>query len=274
MNLFARMVKYRLPLSARLRIERCRRRLLDELADADDLTFVRLRGNLGDHLIWAGARQLLRDLPYQEVAAEHLGDARGHTAVMSGCGGWCEPFHGLAPQTLLELERRFERVVVLPSTFDPTFPMVREVLESSKAKIYARDRVSYELIAPLCDADLAYDCAFYFDYSPYRYRRAQGVLLAYRVDAESAIDWESLGGKPRQNRDISRSADDLDHWLWQIASHETVRTDRAHVAIAGGLMGRTVEYSSTTYHKVPAIAEYSLGAFDVREREMPRIPST
>lgn len=271
MSWLVRLAKYRLPLAVRSRIRECRRRLLRELDDARDLTFVRLRGNLGDYLIWAGARQLLRDRPYREVAAEDLGDVSGDVAVMSGCGGWCEPFHGLAPETLVELERRFERVVVLPSTFDPTFPMVREVLEASDAKIFARDRTSYELIAPMCDADLAFDCAFYFDYSPYCYRRAEGLLLAYRTDAESAIDWESLGGRPRQNRDISRAAHDLDHWLWQIAGHETVRTDRAHVAIAGALMGRSVEYTATTYHKVPAIAEYSLQGLDVREREMPRL---
>jgi len=42
-------------------------------------------------------------------------------------------------------------------------------------------------------------------------------------------------------------------------------TDRAHVLIAGAMPGRRVEYRSSGYHKVPAIARYALGGFPVLE---------
>lgn len=245
-----------------------RRSLLRDISDADDVTFVRLRGNIGDHLIWAGARQLLRSVRYNEVAAEHLGDATGELAVMAGCGGWCEPFHGLAPQTLVELERRFDRVVVLPSTFDVSFDLTADVLSRSRARIYARDAVSYNAIESLCDAALAPDCAFYFDFDPYK-REGDGDLLAYRSDAESAIDWSARGGMPDTNVDISKTAQSLDEWLWTISGHERLWTDRAHVVIAGALLGKEVSFSRTTYHKVPAIAEYSLRGYRVSEAPPP-----
>lgn len=243
--------------------------LLKDIGEANDITFVRLRGNIGDHLIWAGARQLLRPMRYREVAAEDLGDAGGELAVMAGCGGWCEPFHGLAPDTLVELESRFERVVVLPSTFDADFPLTREVLTGSSARVYARERISYQGIAPLCNAGIAPDCAYFFDYRPYQ-RRGNGTLYAYRTDAESAVDWKSRGGFPSTNVDISSRCSTLDEWLWTIARHREIWTDRAHVMIAGAMLGKTVYYSSTIYHKVPAIAEYSLRRFPVLER----LPST
>ncbi|HUB76582.1 MAG TPA: glycosyltransferase family A protein, partial [Solirubrobacteraceae bacterium] len=41
-------------------------------------------------------------------------------------------------------------------------------------------------------------------------------------------------------------------------------TDRAHVMIAAALLGRQVEYASSSYHKVPAIADYALREHDVR----------
>jgi len=248
-------------------VRQARRRLLNDISAATDVSFVRLRGNIGDHLIWAGARQLLRTVSYREVAANALGEASGQLAVMAGCGGWCEPFHGLAPDTLIELERRFERVIVLPSTFDTSFDLTREVLSSSKARIYAREQVSYEAIAPLCDAAIAHDCAFYFDYRPYM-RRGEGTLHAFRTDAESAIDWESRGGIPESNIDISLACKTLDEWLWTIARHEEVWTDRAHVMIAGGMLGKKVRYHSTTYHKVPAIADYSLRHLAVTDAEL------
>jgi exopolysaccharide biosynthesis predicted pyruvyltransferase EpsI len=244
-----------------------RRSLLKDISSAEDITFVRLRGNIGDHLIWAGARQLLSSLRYREVAAEQLGAVGGELAVMAGSGGWCEPFHGLAPQTLVELERRFERVVVLPSTFDASFDLTSEVLSQSRARVYAREAVSFQAIESMCDAALAPDCAFYFDFRPYR-RRGQGSLFAYRTDAESAVEWSARGGIPDSNSDISLSAQSLDEWLWTIGRHDKIWTDRAHVLIAGALLGKKVRYTSTIYHKVPAMARYSLSTYPVE----PQIP--
>jgi len=229
-----------------------------------DVTFVRLRGNIGDHLIWAGARELLRKVRYREVAAEDLGEATGDLALMSGCGGWCEPFHGLAPRTLVELEKRFRRVVVLPSTFDPSYQPVAEVLRNSRARVYARERVSHAKISSLCDASLALDCAFYFDYRPYR-RRGAGRLVAFRTDAESAIPRGLDGGLPEGNIDISVALPSLEPWLREIARHAEVATDRAHVMIAAAMLGKRVLYAGTTYHKVPAIADYALGGLPVRK---------
>jgi hypothetical protein len=258
-------------LAVRLRSALARQRLLREVQGSADVTFVRLRGNIGDHLIWAGARQLLRKVRHREVAAEALGDASGDLALMSGSGGWCEPFHGLAPQTLVELEKRFRRVVVLPSTFDPSYAPVAEILRGSRARIYARERVSFDKIRHLCDAGLAFDCAFYFHFGPFR-RRGSGRLVAFRTDAESAIPWGAKGGLPAENVDISVTAPSLEQWLSTIAGCAEVETDRAHVMIAAALLGKRVRYATTTYHKVPAIAAYSLRGLPVelvRSRDYP-----
>ena len=42
-----------------------------------------------------------------------------------------------------------------------------------------------------------------------------------------------------------------------------MRTDRAHVMIAAAMLGKPVEYAASNYHKLPAIAEWSLDAFPV-----------
>lgn len=246
------------------RIARDRRTILKLVSVANDVTFVRLRGNIGDHLIWAGARQMLRGVAYEEAAAEDLGTRRGDLALMAGSGGWCEPFHGLAPQTLQELGDRFRRVIVLPSTFDADYPLTRQVLLHTHAVVFARERVSYHGIRTLCHARLAHDCAFYFDYRPYL-RSGSGRLLAYRTDAESAIDWASRGGLPVENNDISRTCKSLDEWLWTIARHEQIWTDRAHVMIAAAMLGKSVRFAPTLYHKVPAIAQYSLSTMRAQE---------
>lgn len=246
-------------------LETLRRRLLALVADAPDVTFFRHRGNIGDELIHAGTRRLLADVPYREVATWDMQDAHGHTALITGSGGWCIPFHHQLPQVLPLVEERFERVIILPSTFDLAEPLVRATLQRTKALVFARERASYEQIRQVCNADIGHDCAFFFDYRPYQRDGGKGRLLAYRTDGESA-----RAGVPPGNNDISVACHNLDQWLWSIARHVTVATDRAHVMIASALIGKHVEYHGTNYHKVPAIAEYSLSGFPVSRIGIPQ----
>lgn len=244
------------------KIEESRRKLLDTIAhvsEGKDVTFVRSYGNIGDHLIYAGLRQLLSDVPYTEINARgDLETAGGHTALAAGGGDWCHAFHSFDPKVLPRLEKKFENVILLPTTFDPKVPLVRRVLKNTEALVFARERQSYRRIRNLCDAELAHDTAFFFDYSPYR-REGKGVLNAFRVDPETARppDTESL--LPEDNNDISVTCESLDEWLWTISRHELIRTDRAHVTIAAALMGKRVEYRASNYFKVPAIVEFALG---------------
>lgn len=144
-----------------------RDRLLDAISGAKDLTFFRGQGNVGDQLIQAGARQLLADIPYTEVIvpyqdiAEHLKRFRGHTALITGGGGWCGPFHLVMPKLLPVIERQFEKVVVLPSTVDTAFSEVREAIGGTEALFFAREWESYRQLRELCNADIAHDSAFF-----------------------------------------------------------------------------------------------------------------
>ena len=241
-------------------VEESRDVLLRAIGEPEDLTFIRLYGNKGDELIYAGTRQLLARRFYKEVSVRELDGVSGHTALVAGCGGWCDPYHDMVKH-LPVIEAKFEGVIVMPSSFDVSVPSVRSTLATTKAVVFARERKSFDDIGGLCNARIAHDCAFFFDYRPYL-RDGDGCLVAYRNDAESA-----LSVIPENNHDISRLCSSLDEWLWTIARHEVVKTDRAHVMIAAALLGKTVDYWTSSYHKVPAIADYSLNSFPVRPVE-------
>lgn len=245
-------------------IDASRGKLLDAIGASTDVVFVRGYGNIGDDLIYAGTRQLLVDVEYREVSVTDLETTSGELGLLSGSGAWCATYHAMPP-LLAEVESRFDRVIVLPSSFDLSGVDVRQALEQTEAKVFARERTSFEQIRNLCDADLAHDTALYFDYQPYN-RRGAGVLTAYRTDPE-AVRHDDL---PHRNNDISETCGDLDEWLWTIARHELIRTDRAHVTIAGAMLGKRVEYASSNYHKVPAIVEFSLQGKDVERVERER----
>src|ERR1700755_3571765 len=83
--------------------------LLSAIGEPEDLTFIRLYGNKGDDLIYAGTRQLLARRFYKEVSVRELGEVSGHTALVAGCGGWCVPYHDMVKH-LPVIETKFERV--------------------------------------------------------------------------------------------------------------------------------------------------------------------
>jgi len=223
-----------------------RRTLLDEIGPTPDLTFIRGHGDLGSELMWEGTRRLLDGRVYREVGLAGMCSSEGETALLCGGGGSNE----FMPEALGIAELRFERVIVLPSSFEVEEDRVREALVRSQATVFAREPESFRLISGLCDARLAHDCAFYFDYSPYRERVAEGTLMAMRTDAERLGN----GALPDGNDDISRTRATLEEWLDAIAAHERVVTDRAHVMIAAALMGREVEYAPSDYLNLPALA--------------------
>ena len=251
-------------------VEASRRAILDEIGDPPDLTFVRTVGNIGDELICAGTRSLLADHIYTETTLEGMCSAQGHTVVIGGGGAFCRPYHELMPRLLAVADLRFERVLLLPSSFDPSEDAVREALAKTTATVFAREQESYERIRSLCDARIAHDGAFFFDFAPFR-RPGMGTLDAFRTDRE-AVGREDRP-LPEGNDDISVTAPTLEAWLETIASHELVRTDRAHVMIAAALLGKQVEYASSSYHKVPAIAEYALGDYPVQRLSSPFGPA-
>jgi GT2 family glycosyltransferase len=238
-----------------------RARLLAAIGEAPDLTLVRGEGNVGDELIWAGTRELLDDHVYREIGLEELGGASGSLAVIMGGGAWCRPYHELMPRALAIAELRFERVVVLPSSFDPGEDEVRSVLRRTRAIVFAREPESLRRITGLCDARLAHDCAFFYPWQRVApATKPTGTLNAFRTDLEQAGHLRP----PPDSVDISLTAGDLDDWLDTIASHEHVRTDRAHVMIAAAMLGRSVEWAPSSTAKVRAIAESALRDLDVR----------
>jgi len=241
-----------------------RRALLGAIGRIEDAVLFRGPGNPGDELIAAGTRRLLGAGGCVERPLSELPRSRGRTALLPGGGSWCSPYHEILPRALAVAERRFDRVVVLPSSFDPDVEEIARALSRTGARVFARERASLARIEGLCRASLAVDCAFFFDFEPYR-RSGSGTLNAFRTDREAA----GTSPPPRGNDDISARCRSLDEWLWTIAGFEAVRTDRAHVMIAAAMLGKTVEYRSSSYHKVPAIAEYALGEFPVRPVPVP-----
>jgi GT2 family glycosyltransferase len=241
--------------------------LLDEIGDDRELTLVHGPSSISETLTRAGTFRLLQGRAYEVVGVDTLPLSSGDTALLLGSGGFCRPYHDWMPRALAIAELRFERVIVLPSSFDTSEDVVRSVLQRTRASVFAREAESLRQIQGLCRARAAHDCAFFFDYSGHPHR-GEGTLNAFRTDRE-ATEGELLVD---DNDDISATAASLEQWLEAIESHAVVRTDRAHVMIAAALMGKEVEAAPCNYHKVQALATTWLRDFPVRMIPAPRAP--
>lgn len=238
-------------------LEQSRLSLLSAVGSTPQMVFVRPFGNIGDEMIWAGTRELLRDHIYREISVDELSSERGELAVLSGGGAWSRDYNEFMPEALAIAEARFKRVIVFPSTFDTSVQRVRDALARTRAVVFARERESYARIRGLCDARMAHDCAFFCPLPEAGV--GTGTLNAFRDDAER-LQGHIL---PAGNRDLSDTADSLDSWLSTIAASAEVQTDRAHVMIAAARMGKPVRYAPSSYFKVGAIAESCLADYDV-----------
>jgi GT2 family glycosyltransferase/exopolysaccharide biosynthesis predicted pyruvyltransferase EpsI len=241
--------------------------LREAIGEHRELTLVRGFGNLGDELIRAGTHRLLGTNVFREIGVDDLPCCSGDTVLLPGSGAFCRPYHEWMPRALAIAELRFDRVIVLPSSFDVGEDSVRHALQRTSATVFAREAVSLRRVEGFCRARFAHDCAFFLDFSRFS-APGQGTLNAFRTDRE-ATDGELVLD---DNHDISLTAPSLEGWLTEIERHALVRTDRAHVMIAAALMGKQVEFAPSRYHKLEAIAASSLGAFPVRRIDAPRRP--
>ena len=220
---------------------------------------VAMPGNVGDQLIWAGTNDLLaaagvspRPLPAGEV---HATVARDECLVIPGSGALTAIWHEGLPRLVADAADRFARVVLLPSQFDATVPVVAAALSRPNVFAFAREPRSFNRIRRFGRAALAFDPALFAERLPGTRpappaRAASARLIAFREDPASLLAAHGCRPNPRVNHDIGRLAPDLDGFLAAVQTVDEVVTDRLHVTVAAAMSGRRVRYIDPHDHKI------------------------
>ena len=241
--------------------------LINLLAEFRDRRVVALlnRGNRGDGLIHLGGRQLFAStgLAVTEVReSDNLSGVAGDVLLVYGAGALCRGTHTL-PRIVRSLARKFERIVILPSSFDLSEPEVRAFVRSwdQRYTAFCRELVSFDALrregAAAKAVLLGHDLAFHADVSEWAHRPADGRAGLFRLDNEAAFgrlpdDFDVI-------EDASRGSDrEPERLLDFVARFAEIHTDRTHGAIAGAMMGRKVVFYRNRYFKNRAIYDHSL----------------
>lgn len=224
-------------------------------------------GNWGDALITRGSITFLesigidfRTIHREALSTERLIPAR--TAVVGGGGGWCRAWSS-TPGFVKTVAAIYDQVVVLPTTFDVGV----SPLEGSNVTYFTRDRSIDPTVASFCP-----DMAFFLDFEADCEPIFSHPLVCLRRDRErhsSSIDLD-------RNWDLSQlgnASSEVRELVTLISRFPIVYTDRLHIAIAGGMLGRRVfllegsypknrgVYEATMKHYLPNVSMMSWGQF-------------
>jgi exopolysaccharide biosynthesis predicted pyruvyltransferase EpsI len=203
-------------------------------------------GNFGDAMIRYATLKFFHDikLNVRELTTSKkdwlLPILTGGTVIYGGGGGWSSLWTH-SERYVTRMKRRF-RVIVLPSTFERSYALGDTI-------VFCRDL--YESQQNMPHAMFCHDMAMYLekDLLP---AGGRGIGYYFRTDKESANRFEIPAG----NTDISIAGNHLTdvRWLFEtINSVSVVHTDRLHVSIAAGLLGKEVHLYAGSYFKNRAV---------------------
>ena len=210
-------------------------------------------GWAGDQLIWAGARNVLRQhgVAFRQFPSDCEALACYHPSrylYVYGSGGFCRWNCSLLTR-LPPIFARYDLVTIMPSSFDTSYePVARFLAElHGGVTIYARERYSFKQARECCQYPervcLAHDTAFQFNFLPWIKPLGQGQGMLDDVRGRIAI------------REKVKSVKDLMQYVNDFA---TVQTDRAHVAITAAMLRKPTRVYPGWYHKLRGIYEFSL----------------
>jgi exopolysaccharide biosynthesis predicted pyruvyltransferase EpsI len=224
-------------------------------------------GNIGDHLIWLGTEALLTEGGCTSTdisVAELLQSAkqpRPGTLVIPGSGALTVLWNEWLPELVQRAAGGFDRVLILPSEYEPEVPAVGLALSQPNVYAFARDAESFRKIRSYGRAALAMDPALWaMEFVPPTTSRTDedlgNVLLALRTDVGSCLP--QLGLRPSaENNDISASTGSLPEFLECVKAVDTVVTDRLHVAVAAIMLGKHVRFPDLHNRKISRYIEYN-----------------
>ncbi|MFC7399558.1 polysaccharide pyruvyl transferase family protein [Chelatococcus sp. GCM10030263] len=226
-------------------------------------------GNAGDGFITYATYLLFKRYGITATIHKQGDDVEGQTVLIGGGGNLVQGRYG----DVAELVRRLgakNNVVVMPHTIVGFADVLAETHRN--LTVFCRERVSYDLAlangSNPASTYLSEDIVFFLDDDHFKehFQSGEGTLTAVREDGETSGTFPV----PPGNIDISMSWNG-DLWTSEefarhsthtmaayIAPHETVLTDRLHVAILSAFLQKRVFVMPNAYFKNRAIFEHSL----------------
>ena len=237
-------------------------KILNEVDKHDKVFFLNMYGNFGDSLIREGGESLLKDIKVNYIKIndntnKYIGNwfktlYGKNLLIVTGSGGYCEFWDSEHLIKSLALSKRFNQVIVLPSTFQ------REVFPIKNVTFFARDFTSLKNVK---GSIFCHDMAFYIQdkeiLKKYKNKSPKFKHInMFRTDKESFIKY-----KENDSYDLSKMGNDqsnVSEFFDFISEYEEVSTDRLHVSISCAMLNIKCNLYPNAYFKNKEIFKSSL----------------
>ena len=258
--------------------------LLSELQKFGSFTYMPNSGNMGDMLIAAATIRWFdkNHLRYNRIETPN---ETPKNFVYGGGGAWIDEWVG-GLKTIIEIMKKAERVVILPSSFY-NVPEFVEILDE-RFVVFCREKKSYEYLleqGTKAKILLDHDMAFRLDGDIFKNLSAPSRLKKLASSLRNAVKSLSkevyLYRKDSESKGNYKTDLDLSNMLGWFSSYETIKdidfaigimmeflthfetiyTDRLHVGVASALLGKKVILSDNSYGKLRGVYNQTMYKF-------------
>ena len=233
-----------------------------------EIIYIPNPGNAGDSLIVFGTIQIFNELGLNWKMGSISNEYHNKTLFYAGGGNLVRMYDNC--RKFIEKNKDDNKIIILPHTIKEEDKLLSSL--NDNIIIFCREKTSYNYVLKVFKHEknvyLSKDMAFYINnLDKYKIIKGNGVCNVYRTDLEEKTnikipeDNSDLSNTLNRNgnttkinviKDVSLSI--FDH----LSNFETINTNRLHIAIAGSLLDKNVNFYRNSYYKNKSVFEYSI----------------
>lgn len=231
-----------------------------------EIIYIPNPGNAGDSLIVLGTIQIFNELGLNWSIGNNYGTYHNKVLFYAGGGNLVGIYSNC--KNFLQRNKNDNKIIILPHTIRSEDELLSSM--NNNIIIFCRENTSYNYVLSLSknkeNIYLSKDMAFYIKNLENFKKKGIGICNAYRIDVEKTnitipkdnIDLSVELNKPGSTDNINMIKNVSISIFDYLSKFETINTNRLHIAIAGGLINKKVNFYRNSYYKNKSVFEYSI----------------
>jgi exopolysaccharide biosynthesis predicted pyruvyltransferase EpsI len=224
-------------------------------------------GNAGDSLIAFGTFKIFKKIGLKYEIGNINNKYNNQILFFAGGGNLVGIYKNC--KNFIINNKNKNKIIILPHTINKEDDLIKNL--NNNVILICREKISYNYVHKIIknknNVMLSKDMAFYINnIEKYKKIKGKGICNCFRKDCEKTsinipnnnIDLSNKLNKPGNTSNIniinSISLSIFDY----LSKYDTINTNRLHMAIAGSLLNKKVNFYSNNYYKNKAVFDYSI----------------
>ena len=232
-----------------------------------EIIFVPNPGNAGDSLIAFGTIPILNELGLNWKMGNYSVKYQNKTIFYGGGGNFVGLYTNC--KKFIANNKNNNKIIIKTKIIKSEDKFLSSL--NDNIIIFCREKTSYNYVLKVFkhkkNVYLSKDMAFYIkNLDKYKMIKGNGICNAYRTDREKTNikipednrDLSLILNKPGNTNKINIIKDVSLSIFDHLSKFKTINTNRLHIAIAGTLLDKNVNFYRNSYYKNKSVFEYSI----------------